>query len=430
MTSEAVINNVIATIDRLIAESVQVIVEHDDFKTLQASWLGLHYLIAHATSLKANIKVKVLNVSWRQCVKDVTRGGEFEHCELFHKVYSAEFGRAGGEPFGLLVGDYALCLNRNASRIPGGDNLAALRILSEIAAAAFAPFITSVDAKTFAVDQFRDLSGFVTATEGLSQPEFRAWHQLRASTHARFIGLVLPGVLFNSHHHDNLIAHCNYYPYRRELWGNAVYAYAAVVAASFAQTNWFSHSTGMPHPSRAFDGGLVPGLHAPRHSTDQGASIYKTLTDVSFTEQQEQALIQAGFIPLSALPQQGKAVFFNDASVQSDAAQPNAAARLLQYTLCVCRFAHYIKILGRNKMGRYETALACQQFLNQWLLQYVASNTGIDAAMSAKFPLKEAAVTVFETQGLSKHFSCLIRLNPHLRTTAASASVVLSTALN
>ncbi|MEM9243128.1 MAG: type VI secretion system contractile sheath large subunit [Pseudomonadota bacterium] len=430
MRNHVLLNNLIARIDQLVAEQLREIIEHEMVKRLHASWIGLHYLIHCATTSAANLKVKVLNVSWSQVVDDLMRASDVDYCQLFDKIYSAEFGSPGGEPYGILLGDYTINLLRYKHHDGYKEDLTALRMLSDIAAAAFVPFITSVHPNSFAVNQFNELSTRPSLIDLLSQPEYKSWQQFRTSLQARFIALVLPRLLFNSYHETMLQPQRHHYPYQQLLWGSAIYAYGAVLAKSFTQTSWFSYSTGIPHAKTNIAGGVVPALRAPQHSTDRGTTVYKTVTEVMFTESQEQDLHHAGFMPLCNLHHQGQAIFFSDASIQHTHGTLSDLHCLLHYTLCVCRFAHYIKIIGRNLIGQYITAMACQQQLNQWLLDYVASNTDLNPELRTKYPLKQAEVEVFETKGLLGSFSCLIHLNPHLRTTQTTVGVVLSTALN
>ena len=52
------------------------------------------------------LKIRVLNVSKKDLLKDLERAAEFDQSALFKKVYEEEYGTFGGAPFGALIGDY------------------------------------------------------------------------------------------------------------------------------------------------------------------------------------------------------------------------------------------------------------------------------------------------------------------------------------
>ncbi len=79
------------------------------------------------------LKIRVMNVSKKDLLKDMERAPEFDQSALFKKVYEEEFGTFGGAPFGALVGDYEF------GRHP--QDVALLEKISNVAAAAHAPFI-------------------------------------------------------------------------------------------------------------------------------------------------------------------------------------------------------------------------------------------------------------------------------------------------
>src|SRR6516162_8350647 len=95
----------IAEIDKKLSSQLNEVMHHADFQKLEASWRGLHYLV-HQSETGENLKIRVLNVSKRDLFKDLERAIEFDQSALFKKVYEEEFGQLGGEPYGMLVGDY------------------------------------------------------------------------------------------------------------------------------------------------------------------------------------------------------------------------------------------------------------------------------------------------------------------------------------
>ncbi len=97
----------VALLDALLDGQVNAILHHPRFQKLEASWRGLRYLAEQAEGAE-NVKIRVLSVSWNELARDLERAIEFDQSQLFRKVYSDEFGTPGGEPFGLLLGDYEI----------------------------------------------------------------------------------------------------------------------------------------------------------------------------------------------------------------------------------------------------------------------------------------------------------------------------------
>ena len=89
----------IADLDRNIARQLDAILHHSRFQRLEAAWRGLEWLV-ESVPPEARVKIRVLDVSWKELARDADRAIEFDQSQLFKKIYSAEFGIAGGEPFG------------------------------------------------------------------------------------------------------------------------------------------------------------------------------------------------------------------------------------------------------------------------------------------------------------------------------------------
>lgn len=119
---------------------MNAVLHHPLFQKLEASWRGLRYLVDQSDPAE-NVKVRVLNVSWADLSRDIERSLEFDANSLFQRVYEDEFGTPGGEPFGVLIGDYEI--RHQYTPDHPIDDVATLTAISQVAAAAFTPFITS-----------------------------------------------------------------------------------------------------------------------------------------------------------------------------------------------------------------------------------------------------------------------------------------------
>ncbi len=257
----------IARLDAAISAQVNAILHHPALQKLEASWRGLHYLVSQVPE-GANIKVRVLDVSWRELARDLGRAIEFDQSQLFKKVYSEEYDTPGGEPFGVLLADYEVRHRMDSEHRT--DDLAALRSAAGVAAAAFAPFVAAAHPALLDLTEFAELELPLNLARTFDQAEYLAWNAFRETEDARFVGLTLPRVLMRPPYRDDG-ARVDGFRFREEaagpdrenyLWGNAAYAFGAVLVRAFAESGWFAAIRGEA-------GGLVPGW-PPRHSASTG----------------------------------------------------------------------------------------------------------------------------------------------------------------
>src|SRR5579872_2778905 len=132
--AETMINARIAQIDHLMSIQLNEIMHHPTFQKLEGSWRGLKYLLDQSET-NDQLKIKVLNVSKRELLRDLQRAPEFDQSALFKKVYEEEFGIFGGAPFASLIGDYEF------NKSP--EDIELLERIGMTAAAAHAPFLTA-----------------------------------------------------------------------------------------------------------------------------------------------------------------------------------------------------------------------------------------------------------------------------------------------
>ena len=100
---------------------------------------------------------------------------------------------------------------------------------------------------------------------------------------------------------------------------------------------------------------------------------------------------------------------------------------MLQYMFCVSRFAHYVKIMAREKVGSYTSAGEIQATLSNWLLQYATANAGATSEAQARYPLRDARVEVREKPGNPGVYSARVHLQPHYQLDSLATAISLST---
>jgi len=423
----------IARLDTLLSAQVNAILHHPRFQQIEASWRGLRYLVEQLTG-DENLKIRVLSISKRELFKDADRAIEFDQSQIFKKVYEMEFGMPGGEPYGLLIGDYEFTNHP--------EDVDLLTKMSGVAAAAFAPFITGVQPSVFGMDQFTSLEQPLNLPRTFEQPDYVKWKAFRDTEDARFVGLALPRVLMRLPYEDDgtradgfRFRETTAWPDRSEyLWGNAAYAFGAVVVRSFARSHWLADIRGVARGVEG--GGLVAGLPVHSFSTDKRGVAPKCSTDVIITDLQEPELSDLGFIPLCHCKDTGLSAFYANQSAQKPKKYDDLAATLnakissmLQYTLCVSRFAHYLKSITRDKVGAFSDPERCEDYLHRWLQRYVVSDGEASAEIKAERPLREARVRVREHPGKPGSYLCTAHLWPHFELDELAATLKVTTEL-
>lgn len=427
----AVIPAVIAAIDAHITNVINNVLHHPALQKCEALWRNLYFLVSYAP-LSSNIKIKILTLTFSELSRDVTHAIEFDQSELFGKIYSEEFGMPGGEPFGFLLGDYDICL-RYAHHID------TLRAFSEIAAAAFVPFIVNVDASSFGINTMNEFEKINDIEQFFKLPEFSHWNRFRQNEHASFIGLTFPKTLMRKPYgkrtqrapflfSESLVNSSDY------LWGGGNFSFATTILTAFKEQGWFNALRGLP--TTQAPRGRVHHLPQVDFQTDAPGLAPKHIAEVCITDTQEKRLSEAGFIPLCVEHHTQLPIFYSDHSIQKPqrpvkhVSDVNAnISVLMQYLLCACRFAHYVKIIGRNKMGTFLKPADCEHYLNQWLLEYTVSNDDLSWEQQAKYPLKKAHVIVNQRPGMPGHFNCVIHVEPRFYVEQIESTFLLMTEL-
>src|SRR6202012_3081642 len=179
-------DSAIAAIDRKLSDQLNAIMHHPKFSALEGSWRGLHYLVMNSET-STSLKLRVLNVSKRELHRDLTRAVEFDQSQLFKKIYENEFGTPGGEPYGALIGDYEWTNHP--------DDIETLRLVSNVSAAAFAPFISAAGAGLMGFEQWTELSRPRDLAKIFDTIEYSKWRGFRDSEDSRFVALTMPRVV-------------------------------------------------------------------------------------------------------------------------------------------------------------------------------------------------------------------------------------------
>ncbi len=413
--TETMLQTRIAQLDALISAQLNEIMHAPDFQRLEASWRGLHYLV-HQSETSPMLKIRVFNITKKELLKDLERAPEFDQSATFKKIYEAEYGIFGGSPYGAILGDFEF------GNHP--QDLSLLEKMSNVAAAAHAPFIAAAAPAMFGMSSFTELGNPRDISKIFDSVEYAKWKSFRDSEDSRYVALCLPHVLMRLPYGSETVPVESFCfeedvdgkDHAKYLWGNAGYAFATRLTDAFAKYGWCTAVRGVE------GGGLVEGLPTHTFLTDEGDVAMKCPTEVAITDRREKELADQGFVPLVHCKGNDYAAFF---SVQSsnkprkyDTDYANANARLssqLQYMLAISRFAHYLKAMMRDKIGSFMSRKNCEDFLNRWIANYVLLDDDASQAKKAQFPLREARVTVEEIPGKPGAYRAISYLRPHFQ---------------
>ncbi len=406
--------HLIALIDDKINKQLNTILHHKTFQRLESSWRGLYYLAENTKEAKSNqIKIKILDINYNELALDITYATEFDQSSIFHKIYTSELDQPGGEPFGVIIGDYYISHKPNLINMI--DGCALLEAMASIAACAFVPFIASADPTLFNINEFSELHNYLDLETTFKQEEYYRWNKFRKQQDSRFIALLLPKILMRTPYHqshyyfNNLLFSETINKHDDYLWGNVIYIYANVVVQSFYRTGWFNEIYG--------ETSYITISDIARHDfkTDKNSIASKHISNLYVSNQQEKSLADLGFIALSDNIFSNSINFYTSQSIQQthNMSSNFKVNSQLEYLFCISRFAHYIKIIMRDKIGSYITSEDCEAYLQKWILQYCSASTELNSNEIMRFPLSKAKIKLSENPAKPGMLNCIILLQLH-----------------
>jgi type VI secretion system protein ImpC len=422
----------IAEIDRKLSDQLNAIIHAPKFTKLEGAWRGLHYLVMNSET-GTSLKLRMLNVAKRELTRDLTRAVEFDQSQLFKKIYENEFGTPGGEPYGALIGDYEWT---NAP-----DDVETLRLISNVAAAGFSPFISAAGPGMFGFNDYTELSKPRDLAKIFETAEYMKWRSFRDSEDARFVSLVMPRVIARLPYGEKTKA-IDEFGYEEApsdasgagkamghhdyCWMNAAYVMGARMTDAFAKTGFCVAIRG------AEGGGKVENLPMHVFKSDDGDLDSQCPAEIGITDRREFELSNLGFLPVCHYKNTDYAVFFGSQTVQKpkkydrpEATANAAISARLPYIMATGRFAHYLKVMARDKIGSLMEASDCEIWLNRWIGNYVNGNEKSGAESKLLKPLREARVEVREIPGKPGSYNAVAHMRPWLQLEELTTSMRL-----
>lgn len=420
-------DDMIAELDKKLCAQVDEILHHQDFQRLESSWRSLKFLIDR-TNFRENIKIQIMNVSKDDLLGDFEDSPEVTKSGLYKNCYTAEFGQFGGQPFGAIIANYEFG--------PGSSDIKLLQYCASVAAMSHAPFIAAAGSQFFGIEDFTKLPDLKDLSSIFEMPQYTKWNGFRESEDARNVGLVLPHFLLRTPY-GNDTTPSKKFNYEEDvsagnhafLWGNAAFAFASRLTASFADYRWCANIIGPQ------GGGTVGDLPIYNYQA-MGEIQTKIPTEILISERREFELAEQGFIGLAMRKNSDNAAFFSANSCQKPkffgntkegkAAETNyKLGTQLPYIFVVGRLAHYIKVLQRENIGTWKERADLEGELNNWIRQYVADMDAPGPEVRSRRPLRTAQISVEDVEGDPGWYRVSMLVRPHFKYMGASFTLSL-----
>lgn len=410
----ALLDEHIAALDGQISRQLDAVLHHADFQRVEATWRGVKSLIDQ-TDFRQNVCIELLDISKHHLVQDFDDAPEIAQSGLYLHTYTQEYDTPGGEPIAAAISNFEF------DRSP--QDIALLRNLSKVCAAAHMPFIGSVGPAFFGKESMEEVAAIKDIGNYFDRAEYIKWKSFRESDDARYIGLLMPRVLARLPYGPDTVPVRNFNyienvkgpDHDKYLWTNASYAFAANMVKSFIANGWCVQIRG---PQA---GGAVTDL--PIHLYDLGTgNQVKIPSEVMIPETREFEFANLGFIPLSYYKNRDYACFFSANSAQKpalyDAADATANSRInsrLPYIFLLSRIAHYMKLIQRENIGTTKDRRLLELELNKWVRGLVTEMTDPGDDLRASHPLREARVEVEDIEDNPGFFRIKLFAVPHFQ---------------
>lgn len=415
--SSALVDEMIANIDKKISAQVDEVLHNPDFQKLESAWRGLKYLVDH-TNFRENCYIKILDVNKQQLLDDFEDAPELVQSGLYKHIYTEEYGQFGGEPFGMIVGNYEFG--------PGPQDITLLQKMASVGTMSHAPFISAASSKFFGIDDYTQLPNLKDLKAIFEGPRYAKWRSFRESEDARQVALTAPRFLLRLPFGPETVP-AKTFNYTENVadshesfcWGNTAFAFAANLASSFAKYRWCANIIG------PMGGGAVEDL--PVYNFESMGQIEtKIPTECNVSDRKEFEMAEEGFIALTMRKGSDNAAFFSANSCQKPKAFANTPEGLeaqtnyklgtmLPYTLIVNRLAHYIKVIQRENIGTWKEREDLERELNVWISQYVADQENPSSETRSRRPLRKAQIAVSDVEGDPGWYRVSMLVRPHFK---------------
>ena len=415
------VGRLICQIDQQLSEQLTEIIDAPPFAALEASWRGVNSVV-HEAAGAADVIVRLFDMSWAELSRDLNTASSDRRTILYRNVGLRELETSGGQPFGVLCVDHGVLMDIEN----GYDDLYTAQLLCALGERCACPIILGVGRDFFDEDDAAWMSDLRRIDSILSSQDYEGWHRLRQIPAARFLGLVWPDVLARGRY-ENVDTAFRFHqaPSQSEgLWQRSVYAFARTIIAEYRRCAWFGFLKLVG--DKTGQGAVLGPDNSPVAAGTRRAEVCRTRASHGIG----QFMSEAGFIPLCESTKSGALYFVGNRSVSDTGANPAAEVLTqIQSVLITCRMVHYIKVQIRALIGQIKSAGECELVLNNWLQNYCSNLAEAAPEILAKYPLRDARVSVKDIGSEQGRFACEILIRPQYQIDHLISDIRLATEL-
>jgi type VI secretion system protein ImpC len=280
-------SQMIAAVDEATSGVMRAILHDHKFQALEAAWRGLYFLIRR-TDTSPELKVYLLNISKDELVDNLKSASSLAETPLYKALVRDTVETPGGEPWAVVVGDYAFQ--------PDKDDAATLIRIARLAEAAGAPFISHMRPEVLGI---HTLDGNIDPKNwdlSANTDAGKLWATLRSLDESRYLGLTIPRFLarlpygadtdplerFSFEEFEGKPARDLY------LWTNSAFACALLLAQSYSEYGWDMGPTFVQD---------IDGLPVHMYKQD-GETVFQPCAEVQLTQAACEQIMEHGLMPL------------------------------------------------------------------------------------------------------------------------------------
>ncbi|WP_281647506.1 type VI secretion system contractile sheath large subunit [Parendozoicomonas sp. Alg238-R29] len=416
-----VVLGMLAELDDQISQQLDVILADKQLQELHGRWLALWSLVDLSIDHR-QVLLKIMHCTWDELADNLNRSVDIERSWLYDRLGRKELNTPGGLPFGLLLADYFPSSDPGGI-LSSGDDLFTLQMLASVGAVALCPVVVSIQDQFFGSCDDRLLVSAGRLERVINSEDFHSWQLLRKTREAAFLGVAWPMLLY---HCDR--SECMGFCYRSHassshtLQVGAGWAFACIVMREYDRCHWFGF---LRNCDADVDGG---GRVAAGSRASSQNLFMQAVASIRLSEYLENTFHQLGFLVAGTRYLSNTLAFHNNNSVMACGNSTDEQIHgLLQSTLIGCRFAHYLKVLVRDRIGSFDSTGDCERYLSRWLQRYVSDVDYGEDSIMARFPLKQARVRLeLDPRGVGR-YRCTVYLQPQYQYDQMDSEIVVHT---
>ncbi|MCT4577765.1 type VI secretion system contractile sheath large subunit [Donghicola sp.] len=415
------LGRMIVGIDQKMSAQLTEIIDAPPFAALEAGWRGVSSVV-HEAAGATDVKIRLFDMSWEELSHDLNSASGDRQTVLYRNVGLKELETAGGHPFGLLLVDHGLSMDIDTEY----DEFYTAQLLCALGENCACPILLGVGRDFFGEDDAAWMSDLRRLGSILGSEDYEGWHRLRQTPAARFLGLVWPDVLARGrYNHLDAGFRFNQQPSESDgLWQNGIYTFARTVVAEYRRCAWFGF---LKLVGDVVGQGAVLG---PDISPVPDATSRPAVGRTRATHGVGRFLSDAGFIPMCESTKSHALYYVGNRSVADTQANPSSEVLTqIQSVLIACRMVHYLKVQIRALIGQIKSASECELVLNNWLQNYCSNLAEAAPEILAKYPLRDARVSVTDVAADQGRFACNILIKPQYQIDHLVSEIQLATEL-